>query len=53
VSLGPRAQRALFALLVVFGLGLESLYVVHLARWPSAPDRGFIVNVRFGVQYRF
>jgi len=34
---------------VVFGLGLESLYVVHLARWPSAPDRGFIVNVRFGV----
>ena len=28
---------------------LEALYVVHLVRWSSSPDRGFIVNVRFGV----
>ena len=48
-SLLRRAQGAAFALVVLAALALEAVYAVHLVRWASAPDRGFILVVETGI----
>lgn len=41
--------RGLLALGVLAVLGLVAWYAVHLARWPAAPDRGFILQADLGI----
>lgn len=50
-SASGRVQRAGFALVVIGALVLEGLYAVHLVRWASAPDRGFILNVELDIHH--
>jgi class 3 adenylate cyclase len=47
--MAARAGSALFALLVLATLALIGVYALNVARWPAAPDRGFILQADLGL----